>query len=173
MNPLKLGHLCRMKTKYLFSNTLKPRYPEMSKISISVNGVQKLLSTLQTGKACGPDNIKPVVLKNLSVQIAPLVTILFQKSLDTGTMPSDWSKANVTPLFKKSDKSNPANYRPISLTCVLCKVMEHIVASNITNHFQVNNILYHLQHGFRSQMSCETQLLGLVEDLSRNLIQGH
>lgn len=173
MNPLKLGQLCSMKTKHLFSTTKLPQYPKMPDISISVGGVQKLLSTLQIGKACGPDDLKPIVLKNLSVQIAPLVTKLFQKSLDTGTIPSDWTKANVTPLFKKGDKSNPANYRPISLTCVLCKLMEHIVASNITKHFQVNNILYHLQHGFRSKRSCETQLIGLVEDLSRNLIQGH
>ena len=172
MNPLKLGQLCLMKAQTLFRNTPKTKYPKMPEISISVSGVQKLLSNLQTGKACGPDNIKPIVLKNLSVQIAPLVTRIFKKSLDSGTVPSDWIKANVTPLFKKGDKSNPAYYRPISLTCVLCKVMEHIVASNITKHFQVNNILFHLQHGFRSKLSCETQLIGLVEDLSRNLIHG-
>ena len=102
-----------------------------------------------------------------------MVTKLFQKSLSTGTIPSDWSKANVTPLFKKGDKSNSANYRPISLTCILCKLMEHIIASNITKHFQVNNILFHLQHGFRSKRSCETQLIGLVEDPARKIIQGH
>ena len=173
MNPLKLCQLCEMKISTFIKHFTKPKFPKMPEISISVisvGGVQKLLYNLEIGKACGPDNLKPIVL---SVQIAPMVTKLFQKSLNTGTIPSDWSKANVTPLFKKGDKSNPANYRPISLTCILCKLMEHIIASNITKHFQVNNILFHLQHGFRSKRSCETQLIGLVEDLARNLIQGH
>ena len=79
----------------------------MPEISLSVSGVLKLLSNLQTGKACGPDNIKPIVLKNLSVQIAPQVTKIFQKSLDTGTIPSDWIKANFTPSLKKAIKVTP------------------------------------------------------------------
>ena len=81
-------------------------------------------------------------------------------------------KAQVCPLFKKGDKTDPANYRPISLTCILCKTMEHIIASNLYKHLNLNNILYDLQHGFREKRSCETQLIQLVEDLARNLISG-
>ena len=175
MSPLKLGQLCKMKVQSLlsFPKGYQIKYPLMPQVTIGVKGVEKLLSSLKVDKACGPDNIKPILLKNLSVQISPLVTKLFQRSLDTGTIPADWSKANVTPLFKKGDKGNPANYRPISLTCILCKLLEHIIASNITKHFQVNNILYDLQHGFRERRSCETQLLELVDDLSRNLLLGH
>ena len=66
----------------------------------------------------------------------------------------------------------PANYRPIFLTCILCKTMEHIIASNLTKHFDRHNILYDLKHGFRERRSCETQLIQLVEDLARNLISG-
>ena len=79
----------------------------------------------------------------------------------------------MSPLFKKGDKSDPANYRPISLTCILCKVMEHIVASNLSQHLNRNNVLYGLQHGFREKRSCETQLIELVEELSRKLSNGH
>ena len=68
---------------------------------------------------------------------------------------------------------DPANYRPISLTCILCKVMEHIVASNLSQHLNRNNVLYGLQHGFREKRSCETQLIELVEELSRKLSNGH
>ena len=78
----------------------------------------------------------------------------------------------MNPLFKKGDKSDLANYMPISLTCILCKVMEYIVASNRTRHLNVNNILYELQHGFREKGSCEAQLIQLIEDLGRHLIKG-
>ena len=70
------------------------------------------------------------------------------------------------PVFKKGDKSLAANYRPISLTCILCKVLEHILASNIVKHLDGQGILYDLQHGFREKRSCETQLLMLIEDLA-------
>ena len=83
-----------------------------------------------------------------------------------------WNDANVCPLFKKGDKTIASNYRPISLTCILCKVLEYIVASNLVTHLDSHNLLYDLQHGFRAKRSCETQLVMLVEDMSRNAMQG-
>ena len=71
-----------------------------------------------------------------------MIQIIFEKSLQTGQLPKDWTR--VSPLFKKGNKSDPANYRPISLTCILCKVMEHMVASNFTRHLNENHILYEL-----------------------------
>ena len=81
-------------------------------------------------------------------------------------------KAQVCPLVKKGDKTEPSNYRPISLTCILCKAMEHIIASNISKHLNKYNALYELQHGFREKRSCETQLIQLVGDLGRQLTLG-
>ena len=144
----------------------------MPDICINLNGITKLLSNLRPDKAAGPDEIRPIVLRELRSEIAPIIQLIFERSLATGEVPSDWTKANVSPIFKKGDKSDPANYRPISLTCVLCKVMEHIIASNLTKHLNKHNILYDLQHGFRQKRSCETQLIQLVEDLGRQLIQG-
>ena len=69
--------------------------------------------------------MKPLVLMQLAVTFAPTVTTVFQKSLDTGAIPNVWNTANVGSLFKKGGKSLPANYRAISLTCILCKVLEH------------------------------------------------
>ena len=80
--------------------------------------------------------------------------------------------ANVMPVFKTSDKSLAENYRPISLTCILCKVLEHILASNIIRHLDGQGILYDLQHGFREKRSCETQLIMLIEDLARSASLG-
>ena len=98
-----------------------------------------------------------------------MVKAIFEKSLATGQLPKDWTQARVTPLFKKGDKCDPANYRPISLTCILCKVMEHIVASNVAQHLNKNDRLYGLQHYFHEKRSCETQLLELVEELCRKV----
>ena len=176
LSPLKLGQICIDKLQLYFNQHLpdkfKCNYPQMPDICINLNGITKLLSNLRPDKAAGPDEIRPIVLKELRSEIAPIIQLIFERSLATGEVPSDWTKANVSPIFKKGDKSDPANYRPISLTCVLCKVMEHIIASNLTKHLNKHNILYDLQHGFRQKRSCETQLIQLVEDLGRQLIQG-
>ena len=123
----------------------------------------KLLSNLKPDKAAGPGSIKPVVLKQLKTEIAPIRCLLFEKTLQTGQLPSDWKKAQVCPC----DKTEPLNYRPISLTCILCKVMDHIIASNLSSHLNKHNVLYELQHGFCEKRSCETQLIQLVDDLGR------
>ena len=94
------------------------------------------------------------------------------RSLQTGKLPADWCRAQVTPIFKKGSKSSAANYRPISLTCILCKALEHIIASQVVKHLNSHDLLYDLQHGFREKRSCETQLTMLVEDLARNLSKG-
>ena len=78
----------------------------------------------------------------------------------------------MSPIFKKGDKSDPANYRPISLTCVLWKVLEHIIASNLTKHLANSNILFELQQGFREKRSCETQLVMLVDKIVKNMQTG-
>ena len=71
------------------------------------------------------------------------------------------------PIFKKGAKQDPNNYRPVSLTVALCKVMEHVIYRSIMQHLEHNNILYSKQHGFRRNHSCETQLLLTIEDLGR------
>ena len=91
---------------------------------------------------------------------------------DTGQLPDDWKLANVVPVFKKGNTSLAANYRPISLTCVSCKIMEHIITSNVMRHASTHNILYHLQHGFRDKRSCETQLLEFQNDIVANMNNG-
>ena len=140
----------------------------MKPLTLSTNGILKLL------KDRNPHNtiIKPLVLKELRDVLAPVIHDFFQTFIDTGRVPSDWKNANVCPIFKKGDKCEPSNYRPISLTCVLCKLLEHIVASNLIGHLDNNGILYDLQHGFRSKRSCETQLVMFLEDLLRNTIEG-
>ncbi|MCG7878229.1 MAG: reverse transcriptase family protein [Candidatus Thiodiazotropha endolucinida] len=78
----------------------------------------------------------------------------------------------MTPIYKKGDKTNPANYRPVSLTCICCKLLEHIICSNLMQHLNRNNILYPMQHGFREKRSCETQLIEFVHDIAFNMQKG-
>ena len=181
--PLKLSQLASMAVQDLSdSGTIDPSQipgeclnttPHMESITVSTNGIAKLLKDLNPHKAAGPDQIKPLVLQKLRDVIAPILQVIFQRSLNTGRVPKDWSTAFVCPLFKKGDTSLASNYRPISLTSILCKVLEHVVTTNIVSHMDKYNLLYDLQHGFRSKRSCETQLVTLIEDLMQNSIAGN
>ena len=153
-------------TTHLSKPQLHPSCPD---IVITCPGVVKLLSSLKAHKAPGPDGVSPRVLKELATTIGPILTVIYQRSYDTGVVPEDWRSANVVPVYKKGCKTNPQNYRPISLTCIVCKVMEHIITSNIMTHAEHHHILYDLQHGFRSGLSCETQLTDFVADLTDNM----
>ena len=104
--------------------------------------------------------------------IAHVLHVIFQRSLDTGKEPKDWSASFVSPLFKKGDTGLASNYMPISLTSILCKALEHIVTTNVVSHMDKDNLLYDLQYGFRSKRSCETHLLTLLEDPMRNSLAG-
>ena len=144
----------------------------LDKIHVEIKGVENLLNKIQPHKAQGPDNIPNMVLKQCSSSLAPAVTLMFQKSLDSGTLPKDWTDANVSPIFKKGDRQAPENYRPVSLTSVLSKTLEHIVCHAMHKHFEKHSVLTNLNHGFRKGYSCETQLTITVDDLCKNLDKG-
>ena len=110
-------------------------------------------------KAPGPDGLNARVLKECSTQISPILALIYNKSLAQGNVPDDWRHANVSPVFKKGEKYDAANYRPVSLTCICCKTLEHILVSNINKHLALDSRLADCQHGFRSRNSCETQLV--------------
>ena len=138
-------------------------------ITVTEKGVLKLLNGLNPHKASGPDEISTRFLKTTATVIAPILTVIFQSSIDQGKVPDDWKSANVTPLYKKGDKAKASNYRPVSLTSVCCKIVEHIIHSQVIRHLETNNILADEQHGFRKRRSCESQLINTVEDLTRGL----
>ena len=84
-----------------------------------------MMKGLNSSKALGPDELHPRVLKELTVELGPVFAHLFQQSLHKGEIPKEWSLANICPLYKKGDRALPSNYRPVSLTCVPCKMLEH------------------------------------------------
>jgi len=142
-------------------------YPDISPITFRNKGILKLLKNLLTHKATGPDGIPTHLLKVTAEESATALQLIYQASVEQETVPLDWKKADIIPVFKKGDRANPSNYRRISLTSVCCKVMEHIVHSHIINHLDRHNILSDQQHGFWKNRSCETQLILSINDLAK------
>ena len=110
----------------------------MPDIRINKKGAQKLLKDLNHLKATGPDEVPSRILPIEAEELAPVLVNLYQHSIE---VPQEWRDANVVPIFKKGDRHQPSNYHPVSLTSVVCKVLEHIVHSNIMSHYNKWNIL--------------------------------
>ena len=146
-----------------------PRYPPMADITIEEAGVAKLLKGVDPSKASGPDQIPCKLLRELHIELAPVFTRLFQTSYNSGSLPSTWKSAWITPVYMKGDKCLASNYRSVSLTCVSCKLLEHILCSQIRDYLDRHNILSPYQHGFRKKLSCESQLLVTTHDLLKRL----
>ena len=141
----------------------------MNDIWITENGVIKLLKDRNPHKPSGPDQIPTRLLKLCASELAPAI---YQTSLDSGTVPSDWKEALITPLFKKGERNVASNYRPVSLTSVVSKILEHIVHSSIMRHLDHHNILTDCQHSFLSRRSCESQLISTIQGIAQKLISG-
>ena len=107
------------------------------------------------------------LLQSLAKEITPVVHFIFTQTLCTGELPTEWTQANVATIFKKGSKLQAVNYRPVSLTCITCKLFEHIICKHSLAHLEDHTILTDLQHGFRSERSCETQLVTTFQDLSQ------
>ena len=148
-----------------------PQLQDESLINIDITSdlVSKLLKELDPTKAQGPDGLPAKVLKELHNEISVPLSILFQNSVDQGKIPNEWKKAEVIALFKKGSKTDPGNYRPVSLTCITCKVLEKIIRDAIVKHFTQNKLYSECQHGFRTKRSCITQLLEAMEYFTSKL----
>ena len=147
--------------------TIGPFNP-MPNFQIIENGVLNILKNLKIHKAPGPDGIVPRILGDYADQLAEPLSYIFKKTLDSSIFPSDWQQANVVPIFKKGEKYKLSNYSTVLLTCICCKLLEHVVVRSIMTHLETNQILYDWQHGFRVNKSTETQLVTLIHELSKN-----
>jgi hypothetical protein len=141
-------------------------------IKITQDGVAKLLRNINPSKALGPDNIPNGVLNQCADHLAPALTIIFQRSIYHGKLPNDWLSANISCKFKKGDKHAAENNRPVSLTSVPCKLLEHIICGHSMKHLEKHSVLTSLNHGFRSGYSCETQLVATIHDMLQSFDKG-
>ena len=101
-----------------------------------------------------------------------MLTTIIQTSLHTATVPSDWREALITPLYKKGPRNIPANYRPVSLTSVVSKMLKHFIIVSSIKQLNSYKILTPSQHGFLTKRSCETQLISTIQGFSKELKSG-
>ena len=141
-------------------------------ILITDEDVLKKLQKLNPTKSPGPDGLHPRVLKEAANEISQPLATIFNISMKEGRVPEDWKIAHVTAIFKKGKKTTPGNYRPVSLTSIICKLMESIIRDKLMEFIDERDLLSDDQHGFRSGRSCVTQLLEIVEIWSSMLDEG-
>ena len=126
----------------------------------------KALKSLKPKCSYGPDGLPSILLHNLARVLSEPLSFIFDSSFRSGVLPACWLDALVTPVFKKGATSSPSNYRPISLTCVCCRIMERIINADIVDYLYVNKIINSAQHGFLHKHSTCTNMLESVHDWS-------
>ena len=137
---------------------------KLETIEFDIQKVQEHLEKLKETKSSGPDQMHPKFLKETAKKIAEPLTKIFQKSIEPRKIPNTWKLANVTPIHKKGPKQQVTNYRPISLTSIICKSMEKFVKDSLMNHMESKQLFTNDQRGFRKGRSCITQLIAVMED---------
>ena len=145
---------------------------ELSEIQVSREVVLGKLNGLKADKSPRPDRLHPRVLKEVAPEIVDALVIIFQNSLGSGVVPEDWRVANVTPLFKKGGTEKTGNYRPVSLTSVVGKLLESVIKDGIAAHLESGEIIGQSQHGFMKGKSCLTNLIEFFEDVTSRVDKG-
>ena len=130
------------------------------------------LSNLNITKSPGPDLLHPRVLYEIRREISQPLQIIFTTSLHSGKLPMEWKSANVVAIHKKGNKYEPSNYRPVILTCIICKLMESIIRDNIMSYFFNNDFFSNKQYGFIKGRSTVLQLLRIMDDWTCQLESG-
>ena len=144
----------------------------LDNVTVTKEHMLKKLLSLNASKSPGPDGIHPRQLKELAHELAAPLTILFETCMHEGKVPMSWKLAEDKPIFIKGDKTDPGNYRPISLVCVICKVFESFIRDALCEHLDRHNLLSIEQFGFTKGRSCTTQLLVTVGDWMNSLDNG-
>ena len=143
---------------------------KLGRLIVTEETILKRLRELNISKSPGPDNIHPRILHDLSEALCIPTTIIFNTSLATKTIPDDWKDGCITAIFKKGSRKHASNYRPVSLTCILCKLLESFVRDHIVSHMTKNGLFSNRQYGFLSGRSTTLQLLCLGK-MDRNTRQ--
>ena len=146
---------------------------KMEDIRTTEDEVRKILSKLKVDKSPGPDNMHPYFLKETANELASPLNIIFNRSLESSEIPNEWKKGRITALFKKGSKKVANNYRPVSLTSIVCKCLEKIVRERIINFMKNENLFSNRQYGFISGRSTQLQLLEVLDKWTEALDEGY
>lgn len=145
---------------------------DIGPLEITAELVKQKINNLDVNKASGPDEIHPRLLKELVNEVSTPLAIIFNKSLRDETVPADWKNAHVSPIYKKGARNIAANYRPISLTSIVCKIMESIVKDRILAHLTQEKLFSNHQYGFIPGRSTTTQLLSYLNTCIEAIAEG-
>ena len=143
-----------------------PASDELNDVQLSEDIVMKKLSLLRVDKSPGADALSPRYLREIRNEICQEVLAIWSMSLRDGVVPEDWKMANVCPIFKKGKRSDAANYRPVSLTSQLGKLLESVIRDSLVDHLDRFNLIRESQHGFRKGHSCQSNLLIFLDRIT-------
>lgn len=135
--------------------------------------VLKHIGKIRPNKAEGPDEISARLLRETEKEISIPLAIIFRRSIEHIEIPTDWKRANVVPIFKKGDKGKVENYRPVSLTSLVCKLLESMIKDEVVSFLESQKLINETQHGFRKGRSCLTNLLEFLDFVTEQYDKGN
>jgi hypothetical protein len=140
--------------------------------TVDIKTIRRRIRAIGKNKSVGPDRVPREILKMGGEAMIPYLARLLETTMNSGALPADWRTATVVPIHKGGDRSLVTNYRPVSLTSVVCKQMEHVVASYLRRVWDGNDWLYDGKHGFSPGYSCESRVITVCQDLADTLDNG-
>ena len=137
-----------------------------------IKTIRRMIKAIGKNKSVGPDRVSGEILQLGWEAMIPYLARLLDITMNNGTLPGDWKRATVIPIHKGGDRSLVTNYRPVSLTSVVFKQMEHVIASYLRQEWDKNDWLYEGQHGLRPGYSCESQVIAVCQVIVDSLDNG-
>lgn len=145
---------------------------KVADLHVTSDMVRKEINNIKINKSPGPDEIPPRILKELVDILSEPITLLLNKTMEEGVLPTDWKCAIISPIYKKGSKNRAENYRPVSLTAIICKLMETFLKQEIMQHLTEQTLLSSKQFGFISGRSTTTQLLNYLDQCVEKIVGG-
>lgn len=150
----------------------KSEEPQISAVNFTSTDILRKIKDMKKRSAPGPDGILSQIILEVREEVSGPLAQSFNKSRVEGKLPQNWKNANVNPIFKKGDKSQPGNFRPVSLTSIICKLMESVIRNSVVKFLENNKKLSPSQHGFRNKRSCTSNLLEYLDEVFEAIDKG-
>ena len=144
----------------------------LGQLIVTPEVVASKIKNMKENKSPGVDGLSPKILKETVEQISKPLAHVFNMSLQEGIVPLEWKEANIIPLFKKGSRNKSVNYRPVSLTSVICKLLETIIRDHMMDFLVKHKLINPSQHGFLKARSCLTNLLCFFEEITKWVDEG-
>ena len=150
----------------LFPSRFTPptQHSVLSDVHITPQIISRIVQKIKPHSSAGPDNLPPIFFRKTIHSLSSPLAIIFRSFVDLHDLPTEWKSSIITPKFKKGSPSQPSNYRPISLTCTCCKILERIIVSDIIDFLNTHKLITKHQHGFLKHHSTVTNLLESLHD---------